>query len=239
MEMMVETGFWGMLANATLVVKLVLLLLVSMSVVSWTIIFYKAMNLKRASKQALKDMESFEDAESLTMGMALLRKEDRSRCHAIGIEGMRELKRLEGTRQSPSLKLKTGMDTLHRALRQGVNREANDLSAGLPFLATCGNAAPFIGLFGTVWGIMNAFHSIGIEQSAALATVAPGISEALVATAIGLAVAIPASIAYNFFQGVMGRIESEFDAFAGIFLNRVQREMPMITAEDTTRERRT
>ena len=90
-----------------------------------------------------------------------------------------------------------------RVLRQGVTVELAKLSKSLPFLATCANATPFIGLFGTVWGIMNSFHSIGLMQSSALAAVAPVISEALVATAIGLAVAIPAVLAYNFFLGYM------------------------------------
>jgi biopolymer transport protein TolQ len=96
-------------------------------------------------------------------------------------------------------------------------------------LATCSNSAPFIGLFGTVWGIMNAFQSIGLQQSAALTTVAPGIAEALIATAFGLAVAIPASIAYNSYLGVLHTIESELINFAGAFLNRAQRELPWLT----------
>ena len=95
----------------------------------------------------------------------------------------------------------------------------------LPILATTANTAPFIGLFGTVWGIMNSFHSIGLSKSASLATVAPGISEALVATAIGLAVAIPATVGYNMFLSKLGQLDTLLGNFAGYFLNRVQREI--------------
>jgi biopolymer transport protein TolQ len=99
------------------------------------------------------------------------------------------------------------------------------LNSGISFLATCANAAPFIGLFGTVWGIMDAFHEIAKKESAALTTVAPGISEALVATAIGLAVAIPATLAFNFFRASLAGVQDEMINFAGAFLNRVEREV--------------
>ena len=99
------------------------------------------------------------------------------------------------------------------------------LTSTLSFLATSANTAPFIGLFGTVWGIMNTFHAIGAMKSASLATVAPGISEALIATAMGLLVAIPATIGYNTFHGSLGVLETRLVNFAGMFLNRVQREL--------------
>jgi biopolymer transport protein TolQ len=137
---------------------------------------------------------------------------------------VREYRQLENADLDREAKRRLVKDTLRRILRQGVNAEMKRLSRSLPFLATCANAAPFIGLFGTVWGIMHAFHSIGQSQSAALATVAPGISEALVATAIGLGVAIPATIAYNFFLGMLGEVEVEMINFAGAFLNRVERD---------------
>ena len=111
------------------------------------------------------------------------------------------------------------------ALRQGVDMEMTRLTSSLSFLATSANTAPFIGLFGTVWGIMNTFHAIGAMKSASLATVAPGISEALIATAMGLLVAIPATIGYNTFHGSLGVLETRLVNFAGMFLNRVQREL--------------
>ena len=117
-------------------------------------------------------------------------------------------------------------DTLRRMLKQGISAEMRHLASHISFLATCSNAAPFIGLFGTVWGIMDAFHKIGFMKSAALTTVAPGISEALIATAFGLAVAIPAVLAYNSFRSTLSEIQDEMINFAGAFLNRVEREIP-------------
>ena len=113
----------------------------------------------------------------------------------------------------------------HRALRQGVASEMARLERSLSLLATAANTAPFIGLFGTVWGIMHSFHSIGMLKSASLATVAPGISEALVATAIGLGVAVPATIGFNIFMGKLSQVDTLLVNFAGVFLNRVQREL--------------
>ena len=117
------------------------------------------------------------------------------------------------------------VDNVRRALRQGVGTELARLQSSLSVLATCANTAPFIGLFGTVWGIMSSFHSIGMLKSASLATVALGISEALVATAIGLAVAVPATIGFNIFMGKLSQVDTLLVNFAGVFLNRVQREI--------------
>ena len=117
------------------------------------------------------------------------------------------------------------VDNVRRALRQGVASEMSRLQSSLSLLATAANTAPFIGLFGTVWGIMSSFHSIGMLKTASLATVAPGISEALVATAIGLLVAVPATIGFNIFMGKIGQVDTLLVNFAGVFLNRVQREL--------------
>jgi biopolymer transport protein TolQ len=116
-------------------------------------------------------------------------------------------------------------DNVRRALRQGVTEAMTKLSSSVSFLATTANTAPFIGLFGTVWGIMYSFHQIAQMKTASIATVAPGISEALIATAVGLFVAIPATIGYNSFLSMMQTIEGELVNFAGVFLNRVQREL--------------
>lgn len=226
MEGLAESGLWGMLSGATLVVKGVLLLLASMSLISWTLIFMKLYLFTTAKRRAKKELETFVNAETLASAVQALRQGSRSSLYEIGMLGLTELKRLDRSALNPAQKMKTALDTLRRTLRQGVSTELGKLSNSLAFLATCANAAPFIGLFGTVWGIMNSFHAIGLQKTASLATVAPGISEALIATAIGLAVAIPATIAYNFFLGMLNRIEAEFVNFAGAFLNRVEREMP-------------
>jgi biopolymer transport protein TolQ len=114
---------------------------------------------------------------------------------------------------------------VRRALRRAINSEVVRMSQMVPFLATTGNTTPFIGLFGTVWGIMNSFHGIGLRGSASLAVVAPGISEALVATAAGLAAAIPAVIAYNYFTQKIRLIETELYNFASDFQNIVERDI--------------
>jgi biopolymer transport protein TolQ len=119
----------------------------------------------------------------------------------------------------------SGTDNVQRALRRATATEMTRMTQMVPFLATTGNAAPFIGLFGTVWGIMNSFHSIGQKGSANLAVVAPGISEALVATAAGLAAAIPAVVAFNFFMSKIRVVESELHSFSADFLNIIERDI--------------
>ena len=119
----------------------------------------------------------------------------------------------------------TGIDNVKRALRRATNTEMTRMTQMVPFLATTGNTAPFIGLFGTVWGIMNSFSGIGQRGSASLAVVAPGISEALVATAAGLAAAIPAVIAFNFFMNKIRIVETELHSFAADFLNIIERDI--------------
>jgi biopolymer transport protein TolQ len=118
-----------------------------------------------------------------------------------------------------------GVDNVKRALRRAVNMELTGLGKALPFLATTGNTTPFIGLFGTVWGIMNAFSGIGLKGSANLAVVAPGISEALIATAAGLSAAIPAVVAYNYFTNKVRVLESEMHNFSADFLNLIERDL--------------
>ena len=118
-----------------------------------------------------------------------------------------------------------GTDNVKRALRRAITTETTQMTQMVPFLATTGNTTPFIGLFGTVWGIMNSFHGIGLRGSANLAVVAPGISEALIATAAGLAVAIPAVIAFNYFMQKIRIIESELQSFSADFLNIIERDV--------------
>ena len=133
---------------------------------------------------------------------------------------------LPSASDTPSLGTKTsGIENVKRTLRRAINTEMTRLTQMVPFLATTGNTTPFIGLFGTVWGIMHSFRSIGLKGSANLAVVAPGISEALIATAAGLAVAIPAVIAFNYFNQKIRVIESELQSFSADFLNIVERDI--------------
>jgi biopolymer transport protein TolQ len=223
--MIPESGFWGMILGATAGVQAVLALLLLMSLWSWGIIVHKLITYRRAARQSSAGYAAFSEAKDLVSGLRAIGDEEDSPLARIGSAGVGSFRKLEQADMSPAHKRKLVSDTLRRALRRAVSSELKQLSRSLSFLATCANAAPFIGLFGTVWGIMHAFHSIGLSQSAALATVAPGISEALVTTAIGLVVAIPATIAYNYLLAMLGEVETELVNFAGAFLNRVEREV--------------
>lgn len=212
--------FFSIIAQATLVAQFILALLVIMSIISWTIMIQKWRAFAKAREKAAHGIERFKRARDLREAVLSLGGDQDSPLYSIAGEGVAEYNRLKelGNRGE------VVTDNVQRSLQQGVGNEIARLQKGLAFLATAANTAPFIGLFGTVWGIMTSFHAIGQMKSASLAAVAPGISEALIATAIGLAVAIPASIGYNAFQGVLGGIEVQLANFAGVFLNRVQRE---------------
>jgi len=236
MSIPAHSGLVSMLMGATLVVKIVLIILALMSIISWTLIFYKLFLYSRVKRSIGREMSMFEEARDLGTALRTLKKRPGSRLYIIGAKAVAEIRSLEKSGLSPNGKVKVASDNIRRVLRQSVSQEINSLAYALSFLATCTNSAPFIGLFGTVWGIMNAFQAIGVQKSAALATVAPGIAEALVATAIGLAVAIPASVAYNAFLGLLNSIESEMVNYAGSFLNRAQRELPWLSAGRNERE---
>ncbi|MDP2846985.1 MAG: MotA/TolQ/ExbB proton channel family protein [Humidesulfovibrio sp.] len=223
--MIPDSGFWGLMLGATLGVQVVLVFLAGMSLWSWTIIFHKIFLYNRIKGQVGRGYALFNDAADLSEGLSAISREEGSPLSRVGLLAVGEFRKLEKADIERDRKRMLVKDTLRRVLRQGVSEEMKHLSSSLSFLATCANAAPFIGLFGTVWGIMHAFHSIGQSQSAALAVVAPGISEALVTTAIGLVVAIPATIAYNYLLSMLGDVETEMVNFAGAFLNRVEREV--------------
>ncbi|EGB13825.1 protein TolQ [Pseudodesulfovibrio mercurii] len=224
MNFLPDNSILTLLSGATLAVKLVMLFLGCMSLWSWTIIFLKFFTIGTARKKVIQGYEAFVAAGDLAKGIKSLGDQESplARVASLAIKEFRLLEKAGVNRERKRLLVK---DTLRRVLKQGISKEMRSLTRNLPFLATCANAAPFIGLFGTVWGIMHSFHSIGMAQSAALATVAPGISEALIATAIGLLVAIPATIFYNYFLGKLNEVESGMVDFAGAFLNRAEREI--------------
>jgi biopolymer transport protein TolQ len=231
MNFLPDSDILTLLAGATLAVKLVMLFLAAMSLWSWTIIFHKFFTIGTARKQVMAGYDAFTASTDLSSGLKALGRDSSplSRVSAMAVKEYRLLEKADVNRERKRLLVK---DTLRRVLRQGISKELRVLTRNLPFLATCANAAPFIGLFGTVWGIMHSFHSIGLAQSAALATVAPGISEALIATAIGLLVAIPATIFYNYFLGKLNEVETGMIDFAGAFLNRAEREITWATKGD-------
>lgn len=216
-----DMSLLSLLAQATLLAKLVLVLLLLMSIASWTLMIQKWLALRSAARKAAEGMERFDRARDLREAVQSLGGDPDSPLYTVAHEGVTEFNRSKEAGNTEEVVV----DNVRRALRQGVGMELSSLNASLSYLATAANTAPFIGLFGTVWGIMHTFHSIGAMKSASLATVAPGISEALIATAMGLAVAIPATVGYNSFQGRLSHIETKLVNFAGMFLNRVQREL--------------
>ncbi len=216
-----ELNLFDILGQATLVAKCILALLLLMSILSWAIMFQKWFSLNRALNKATKGMETFERARDLREAVQTLGADPASPLFSVGHQGVAEYNRSREAGNTGDVV----SDNVRRSLHQGVNVEMVRCASSLSFLATTANTTPFIGLFGTIWGIMHTFHAIGAMKSASLATVAPGISEALIATAMGLAVAIPATVGYNAFMGKLSVLETRLINFAGMFLNRVQREI--------------
>lgn len=217
----------SMIFGAGPVVKFVLITLVFLSVLCWTVIFAKVIRFRQAKRANKVFEELFWESSNLNEVYAHARRMSGAPMAGVFLAGHTELKRLQecSTFQDPVVGLRVWLETLERSLNKGIQKEMAALEWSLHSLATTGNAAPFIGLFGTVWGIMGSFHSIGLKGSASLATVAPGISEALVATAAGLAAAIPAVIAFNGFMGWMAGQDVQLQGFAGDFLNTVERQL--------------
>jgi biopolymer transport protein TolQ len=213
-----------------LVVKAVLLLLILFSVVSWAIIMYKFVQVQKAFSESGRFMDFFWKTKRFDTIAAQADRFSSSPLTALFNEGYSELKQLmeaEGAKPDHG-GLSTdlgGVANVTRALRRATNLEVNRLEKYTTFLATTGSTSPFIGLFGTVWGIMVAFEGIGKTGSASLAVVAPGIAEALIATAVGLVAAIPAVMAYNHFQHKIRVLIKEMDSFSTEFLNIVQRNI--------------
>lgn len=216
-----EISFFSLVAQASLLAKLVLVILLLMSISSWALMISKWLALRIGMSKVEKGMIRFDNARDLREAVQSLGGDPDSPLYTVAHEGVTEFNRSKEAGATEDVVV----DNVRRSLRQGVNIEMSRLTASLSFLATAANTAPFIGLFGTVWGIMSTFHAIGAMKSASLATVAPGISEALIATAMGLVVAIPATVAYNTFLGRLDQIESKLINFAGMFLNRVEREV--------------
>lgn len=221
----VNTSVLDSIFSASPVVQLTLLILVSLSVFCWSIIFLKKKQFDDIAKDNASFLDAFWKATSLDSLHEHLNDFKTSTVAVVFKAGFLELQRIAesnladkspGSKNAPKLQ---GIDNLARTLQRAGDLEIHKMEKHLTILATTGSTGPFIGLFGTVWGIMSAFQKIGAMGSASLAVVAPGISEALIATAIGLAAAIPAVIAYNHFITRLKRAELETDGFATDFLN--------------------
>ena len=210
--MTADYSFIDLILNASLVVQLVMLILVVASVVSWTMIFNKRLLLKHSKNDADMFEERFWSSEDLS---PLYNRITAARYESSGMEkifgaGYKEFSRLQ---KQESIDPEAVLDGAQRSMRIAMNKEVDHLETNLSFLATVGSTSPYIGLFGTVWGIMNSFQALGTVQQATISMVAPGISEALVATAMGLFAAIPAVIAYNRYSNDVERLINRYDNF--------------------------
>ncbi|MDR0548622.1 MAG: protein TolQ [Deltaproteobacteria bacterium] len=216
----VESEILTMIFKAGPMVKSIMGILLLASLISWAISFFKFFQLARANRQSDHFLNSFYKTRSLANLFSEATDYHDSPISRIFRVGYQELGRAHKAR----LETRAAMENVQRALRRAASAESVRLYRYLPFLASCGNATPFIGLFGTVWGIMGSFHEIGLKGTANLANVAPGISEALVATAAGLATAIPAVIFFNYFNSRVRIVESEMSNFMADFVNYLERD---------------
>ncbi|MFQ5660266.1 MAG: protein TolQ [Gammaproteobacteria bacterium] len=210
--MSTDLSFLQLSINASLPVQMVLLILLIASLISWAMIFNKFKMLKNARREANLFEERFWSADDLA---PLYHRINGKRYHPAGMEkifesGFKEFARL---RNQDGIKPAAILEGAQRAMRVTLNREVELLETHLSFLATVGSTSPYIGLFGTVWGIMNSFMALGNVHQATISMVAPGIAEALIATAMGLFAAIPAVIAYNRYSNDVERLINRYDTF--------------------------
>ena len=228
-----ESAFSGdifqMIIHAGLMVKFVLLILFLFSIISWTIIFIKWRFLKNAKQETAYFLDLFWEGTEFDKIYKECDDLVSSPVAHLFRSGYTEIKRIGKVQNLSSSEgshtiMQPLMDSVERSLKKTVINQSNKLEQALSFLATTGNTTPFIGLFGTVWGIMESFRGIGLKGSASLAVVAPGISEALIATAAGLAAAIPAVIAFNYFNQRVIVLRSEMETFTSDFLGLVERQ---------------
>jgi len=218
-----DLSFFSLITGASVVVQLVMLLLLAVSVMSWTMIFRKRGTLTAACADAEQFEERFWSGGDLaTLYHQVSPRNDELRGLAnIFVTGFREFTRLHQQSGRDPMSVVEGAQ---RRMRVVLSREMDELEMHLSFLATVGSTSPYVGLFGTVWGIMNAFVGLGNVHQATLAMVAPGIAEALIATAMGLFAAIPAVIAYNRYSNDVERLENRYDNFLEEFSSILQRQ---------------
>jgi biopolymer transport protein TolQ len=211
-----------------LLVQLVLYLLIGFSIASWGIIFYKFKQMRKAKKESAEFIEIFWDRRNLSSIHDASRELKASPVAQVFRAGYEELVRVSRTKKdfSPGESFTTelgGVENVSRAMKRATSVEITKLEKSLTFLATTASTSPFVGLFGTVWGIMNAFRGLSVTHSSSIQAVAPGIAEALIATAAGLAAAIPALMAYNHFAERIKVLAVDMDNFSHEFLNIAER----------------
>lgn len=220
-----QLPIWQLISEATILVQAVMLLLMLASIISWVMIFQRAAVYRRARRQLLDFEDEFWSGIDLghlyRSGSVRAEQETITGVESIFRAGFKEFSRL---RQQSGMEFEAVMAGSERAMRVALAREDEELGRHLPFLANVGSASPYVGLLGTVWGIMNSFRGLANTHQATLASVAPGISEALIATAMGLFAAIPAVIAYNRFSARVDMLMSRYETFAEEFSGILHRQ---------------
>jgi biopolymer transport protein TolQ len=225
MNLTQDLDIWTLIVNASIVVKVVMLLLLAVSFMSWMFIFQKWFSIRRANRQTELFEREFwggRDLNALYQG-AVNNRHSIGNLERIFEAGFREFAKLRG-QKGANTDASDMVDGARRAMRATFQREMDFLERHLAFLASTGSVSPYVGLFGTVWGIMHSFRSLANVQQATLAQVAPGIAEALIATAIGLFAAIPAVVAYNRYSHDIERLANRFESFMEEFSNILHRQ---------------
>ena len=221
----INLSIWGLFWSAHWIVKLVIIILSAASVWCWTIIFFKLGMLRRLRSRAAKFEDSFWSGGSLDDLYDQIGQRPLDPMAAVFSAAMREWRRSLSRRRAGSPMTGSVQERIDRVMHVTVGREMERLESHLNFLASVGSTAPFIGLFGTVWRIMNSFQSIAASKQTTLAVVAPGIAEALFATALGLVAAIPAVMAYNKISNDLNRYAGRLEAFSGEFSSILSRQI--------------
>ena len=214
---------WQLLTNTGPVARLVLLILLAFSVLSWAIIFQKYRGFRAARRESQEFLKVFRQSKKLSEIRVFCRTLKESPLPEVFYSGYREIESQAAMAENPAKPRIRSLEAVRRALQIGASGELSRLEKWVTWLATTGNVAPFVGLFGTVWGIIDAFHGMGTAGTASLRSVAPGISEALITTAAGLFTAIPAVIAYNIFLQRIREFGNQMDDFSLEFLNMTER----------------
>jgi len=214
---------WQLLANTGLVARIVLFILLAFSILSWAIILQKYGSFRAARRESKEFLKVFRQSKKLSEIRAYCRSLKQSPLPEVFQSGYREIESQAVLAENPGKPRIRSLEAVRRALQIGASGELSRLEQWLTWLATTGAVTPFVGLFGTVWGIIDAFHGMGTAGTASLRSVAPGISEALITTAAGLFAAIPAVIAYNIFLQRIKEFGTQMDDFSLEFLNMTER----------------
>ncbi len=221
-----EFSIFSLFLQADIVVKVVILLLLFCSIWSWTIIFSKYTNLKGIIMETEDFEEKFYSSETLSKLSKNIGRQPTHPMEAVFFSAMVYFDRIKTGFSNKNFEFKKSFcENVKKEMEIVINKELTSLEKGLNFLASVGSTAPFIGLFGTVWGIMNSFTAIGISQNTSLAVVAPGIAEALFATALGLVAAIPSVLFYNKFNNMLGSINNKLEVFSDEILVIISKEI--------------